>query len=162
MTVLSVSQEVETSETDSEVGSDTEGSSFDSSDETTVPVQSGPPQFVQKLIVFAAGLRLLLSAIMNTAAKVVVTILLGLAGTLQQLVCTQVYHTEVLQCLYVLPLSLSFFFYLVILCACSSVCVQVSHCPPSPQVCILGCFSVWYGGGCSDAPSACSSSALCV
>lgn len=69
------------SETDSEAGSDTEGSSFDSSEETTVPVQSGPPQFVQKLIVFAAGLRLLLSAIMNTAAKVVVTILLGLAGT---------------------------------------------------------------------------------
>lgn len=69
------------SETDSEGTSDTEGSSFDSSDETTVQVQSGPPQFVQKLIVFAAGLRLLLSAIMNTAAKVVVTILLGLAGT---------------------------------------------------------------------------------
>lgn len=74
------------SETDSEEASDTEGSSFDSSDETTMPVQSDPPQFVQKLIVFAAGLRLLLSAIMNTAAKVVVTILLGLAGTLQQLV----------------------------------------------------------------------------
>ncbi|KAF3696681.1 Piezo-type mechanosensitive ion channel component 2 Protein FAM38B [Channa argus] len=73
-------QEVEMSETESEEGSDTEGSSFDSSDETTVPVQSGPPQFVQKLIVFAAGLRLLLSAIMNTAAKVVVTLLLGLAG----------------------------------------------------------------------------------
>lgn len=72
------------SETDSEGASDTEGSSFDSSDDTTAPVQSGPPQFVQKLIVFVAGLRLLLSAIMNTAAKVVVTILLGLAGTLQQ------------------------------------------------------------------------------
>lgn len=75
-------QEVETSETESEEGSDTEGSSFDSSDETTVPVQSGPPQFVQKLIVFAAGLKLLLSAIMNTAGKVVVTLLLGLAGTI--------------------------------------------------------------------------------
>ncbi|KAK1898996.1 Piezo-type mechanosensitive ion channel component 2, partial [Dissostichus eleginoides] len=72
--------EVETSESESEDGSDMEGSSFDSSDETTVPVQTGPPQFVQKLIVFAAGLRLLLSAIMNTAGKVVVTLLLGLAG----------------------------------------------------------------------------------
>ncbi|CAG03237.1 unnamed protein product [Tetraodon nigroviridis] len=73
-------EEGETSESDSEEESDTEGSSFDSSDETTVPVQSGPPQFVQKLIVFAAGLKLLLSAIMNTAGKVVVTVLLGLAG----------------------------------------------------------------------------------
>lgn len=72
---------METSETsESEEGSDMEGSSFDSSEETTLPVQSGPPQFVQKLIVFAAGLRLLLSAIMNTAGKVVVTLLLGLAG----------------------------------------------------------------------------------
>uniref|UniRef100_UPI0037E7B47C piezo-type mechanosensitive ion channel component 2 n=1 Tax=Semicossyphus pulcher TaxID=241346 RepID=UPI0037E7B47C len=73
-------EDLETTETESEEGSDTEGSSFDSSDETTMPVQTGPPQFVQKLIVFAAGLRLLLSAIMNTAGKVVVTLLLGLAG----------------------------------------------------------------------------------
>ncbi|KAI3357269.1 hypothetical protein L3Q82_015721 [Scortum barcoo] len=73
-------EEVETSDTESEGGSDSEGLSFDSSDETTVPVQSGPPQFVQKLIVFAAGLRLLMSAIMNTAGKVVVTLMLGLAG----------------------------------------------------------------------------------
>ncbi|XP_075993196.1 piezo-type mechanosensitive ion channel component 2-like [Genypterus blacodes] len=74
-------EELETSDTESEGGSDiTDGSSNDSSDESTVPVQSGPPQFVQKLIVFAAGMRLLLSTIMNTAGKVVVTILLGLAG----------------------------------------------------------------------------------
>lgn len=79
--VLLACQEGETSESDSEEKSDTEGSSVDSSDETTVPVQSGPPQFVQKLIMFAAGLKLLLSAIMNTAGKVVVTVLLGLAGT---------------------------------------------------------------------------------
>lgn len=82
-TIIRNLQEVETSdvESESEEGSDTEGSSFDSSEETTVPVQATPPQFVQKLIVFAAGLRLLLSAIMNTAGKVVVTLLLGLAGT---------------------------------------------------------------------------------
>ncbi|XP_047463265.1 piezo-type mechanosensitive ion channel component 2 [Mugil cephalus] len=73
-------EDVETTDTESEGGSDTEGSSFDSSEETTAPVQTGPPQFVQKLIVFAAGLRVLLSAIMNTAGKVVVTLLLGLAG----------------------------------------------------------------------------------
>lgn len=76
---------METSETESDEESDTEGSSFDSSEETTVPVQSGPPQFVQKLLVFASGLKLLLSAIMNTAGKVVVTLMLGLAGTTQQL-----------------------------------------------------------------------------
>lgn len=79
---------METSDTESEDGSEIEVSSFDSSEETTtLPVQSGPPQFVQKLIVFAAGLRLLLSAIMNTAGKVVVTLLLGLAGTIQQQLC---------------------------------------------------------------------------
>ncbi|XP_029912219.1 piezo-type mechanosensitive ion channel component 2 [Myripristis murdjan] len=74
-------EEGETSDSESEGGSDiTDGSSYDSSDETTAPAQTGPPQFVQKLLVFAAGLRLLLSAIMNTAGKVVVTVLLGLAG----------------------------------------------------------------------------------
>ncbi|KAK5863316.1 hypothetical protein PBY51_000354 [Eleginops maclovinus] len=84
-------EEVETSETESDDESDTEGSSFDSSDETTVPVQTGPPQFVQKLIVFAAGLRLLLSAIMNTAGKVVVTLLLGLAGIMLPSLTSGVY-----------------------------------------------------------------------
>nr|XP_020471464.1 piezo-type mechanosensitive ion channel component 2-like [Monopterus albus] len=91
VSVSSVWQEVETSETESEVESDTEGSSFDSSDETTVPVQSGPPQFVQKLIVFAAGLRMLLSTIMNTAGKVVVTLLLGLAGIIMPSLTSSVY-----------------------------------------------------------------------
>ena len=42
---------------------------------------SAPPAFVQKLLVFVSGLRLLLSTIMNTAGKVVVTVQLGLAGT---------------------------------------------------------------------------------
>ncbi|XP_027880624.1 piezo-type mechanosensitive ion channel component 2 [Xiphophorus couchianus] len=74
------SEDVETSDTESEGEYETEASSFDSSEETTLPLQSSPPQFVQKLIMFAAGVRLLLSAIMNTAGKVVVTLLLGLAG----------------------------------------------------------------------------------
>lgn len=82
VTVPLAFQEGEISETESEDESDTEGSSFNSSEETTSPVQSAPPQFVQKLIMFAAGLKLLLSAIMNTAGKVVVTFLLGLAGTI--------------------------------------------------------------------------------
>ncbi|MEQ2157529.1 hypothetical protein GOODEAATRI_002699, partial [Goodea atripinnis] len=82
---------VENSDTESGEGYETEASSFDSSDETTVPVQSGPPQFVQKLIMFAAGLRLLLSAIMNTAGKVVVTVLLGLAGIILPSLTSGVY-----------------------------------------------------------------------
>ncbi|KAM9429324.1 piezo-type mechanosensitive ion channel component 2-like [Salvelinus alpinus] len=72
-------EDVEMSDSESEVESDvTDGLSCDSSDEiTAAPVT---PQFVQKFIAFALGLRLLLSAIMNTAGKVVVTVLLGLAG----------------------------------------------------------------------------------
>eukprot|EP00066_Takifugu_rubripes_P026302 XP_011615568.1 PREDICTED: piezo-type mechanosensitive ion channel component 2-like [Takifugu rubripes] len=84
-------EEGETSETESEEESDMEGSSSDSSEETTAPVQSGPPQFVQKLIMFAAGLKLLLSAIMNTAGKVVVTFLLGLAGIILPSLTSGVY-----------------------------------------------------------------------
>ncbi|KAM4570603.1 piezo-type mechanosensitive ion channel component 2 [Fundulus diaphanus] len=87
----SVPEDVETSDSESEGGYETEPSSFDSSEETTLPVQSGPPQFVQKLIMFAAGLRLLLSAIMNTAGKVVVTLLLGLAGIILPSLTSGVY-----------------------------------------------------------------------
>ncbi|XP_038867450.1 piezo-type mechanosensitive ion channel component 2-like [Salvelinus namaycush] len=73
-------QDVEMSDSESEVGSEvTDGSSYDSSDES-IAVPADLPQFVQKFIAFSLGLRLLLSAIMNTAGKVVVTILLGLAG----------------------------------------------------------------------------------
>ncbi|XP_055788849.1 piezo-type mechanosensitive ion channel component 2-like [Salvelinus fontinalis] len=73
-------QDVEMSDSESEVGSEvTDGSSYDSSDES-IAVSADLPQFVQKFIAFSLGLRLLLSAIMNTAGKVVVTILLGLAG----------------------------------------------------------------------------------
>ncbi|KAL7827663.1 hypothetical protein SRHO_G00333810 [Serrasalmus rhombeus] len=70
-------QDDETS--DSEYEEESDRSCSDSSEESkAAPVT--PPQFVQKLIVFAAGLRLLLSTVTNTAGKVVVTILLGLAG----------------------------------------------------------------------------------
>nr|XP_046223599.1 piezo-type mechanosensitive ion channel component 2-like [Oncorhynchus gorbuscha] len=73
-------QDVEMSDSESEVGSEvTDGSSYDSSDES-IAVPAALPQFVQKFMAFSLGLRLLLSAIMNTAGKVVVTILLGLAG----------------------------------------------------------------------------------
>ncbi|KAG7273270.1 hypothetical protein CRUP_009698, partial [Coryphaenoides rupestris] len=83
-------EEVETTDTESEGESDVSGS-FDSSDESTVVVNSGPPQFVQKLMVFAAGLRLLMSTIMNTAGKVVVTLLLGLAGIIAASMTSCVY-----------------------------------------------------------------------
>ncbi|XP_053092056.1 piezo-type mechanosensitive ion channel component 2 [Pangasianodon hypophthalmus] len=74
------SETEEASETsESEYEEESEASSTESSEEIKAP-PAGPPQFVQKLIVFAAGLRLLLSTMMNTAGKVIVTILLGLAG----------------------------------------------------------------------------------
>ncbi|KAM6977730.1 piezo-type mechanosensitive ion channel component 2 [Aplochiton taeniatus] len=85
-------KEVETSDTESEEESDvTEDTLYDSSDESTEVVPSDPPQFVQKLRVFAAGLRLLLSTIINTAGKVVVTILLGLAGIILPSLTSGVY-----------------------------------------------------------------------
>ncbi|KAL6456500.1 hypothetical protein MHYP_G00350440 [Metynnis hypsauchen] len=74
---LSDTEDDETS--DSEYEEESDRSCSDSSEESkAAPATS--PQFVQKLIVFAAGLRLLLSTVMNAAGKVVVTILLGLAG----------------------------------------------------------------------------------
>ncbi|KAJ8332691.1 hypothetical protein SKAU_G00424800 [Synaphobranchus kaupii] len=73
-------QDLEQSDSESDGDSEeSEGSSFDSSYETTATLHA-PPRFVQKLVVFAAGLRLLLAAVLNTAGKVVITILLGLAG----------------------------------------------------------------------------------
>ncbi|XP_061604090.1 piezo-type mechanosensitive ion channel component 2 [Phyllopteryx taeniolatus] len=70
------SEDPETSDAESDGGSERS----ESSDESTAPLESVPPQFVQKLLMFAAGLRLLLSALVDTAGKVVVTLLLGLAG----------------------------------------------------------------------------------
>ncbi|KAL2101975.1 hypothetical protein ACEWY4_003736 [Coilia grayii] len=67
------STDSETEDDDSEMGSTT-----DSSDSRERPAPS--PPIVQKLVVFMAGLRLLLTTVMNTAGKVVVTIQLGLAG----------------------------------------------------------------------------------
>ncbi|KAJ0064112.1 hypothetical protein NL108_000926, partial [Boleophthalmus pectinirostris] len=84
-------EDAETSDTESEEESESEGSSFDSSEETTVRTQTEPPQFVQKFLVFAAGLRLLLSTIMNTAGKVVVTLLLGLAGIILPSITSSLY-----------------------------------------------------------------------
>ncbi|KAK2840910.1 hypothetical protein Q7C36_012489 [Tachysurus vachellii] len=73
------SETEEASETsDSEYEEESEASSTESTGQIKAPPET--PQFVQKLIVFAAGLRLLLSTMMNTAGKVVVTVLLGLAG----------------------------------------------------------------------------------
>ncbi|KAF4109184.1 hypothetical protein G5714_010257 [Onychostoma macrolepis] len=56
-----------------------EGSSLGSSVKShTSPLTS--PDFLQKLIIFLNSLRLLMSSVMNTAGKVLVTVLLGLAG----------------------------------------------------------------------------------
>lgn len=75
--ILVLQEASETSE--SEYEEESEASSTESSEEIKAS-PAGPPQFVQKLMVFATGLRLLLSTMMNTAGKVVVTVLLGIAG----------------------------------------------------------------------------------
>lgn len=75
--------DLESTDFETEDDSESEGSStWDSSDESRDnAAASAPPAFVQKLMVFAAGMRLLLSTVMNTAGKVVVTVQLGMAGT---------------------------------------------------------------------------------
>ncbi|XP_076857380.1 uncharacterized protein LOC143511690 [Brachyhypopomus gauderio] len=64
---------------DSEYEEESEGSFSDSSEESITP-PAPPSQCVQKIMVLAAGLRLLLSTVINTAGKVVLAILLGLTG----------------------------------------------------------------------------------
>ncbi|KAL4646317.1 piezo-type mechanosensitive ion channel component 2-like [Arapaima gigas] len=66
-------------ESEEEDSRETEQSSSDSSEEDSA-TPATPPRFIQKLSVFAAGLRLLLTTILNTAGKVVITVLLGFAG----------------------------------------------------------------------------------
>ncbi|CAB1329419.1 unnamed protein product [Coregonus sp. 'balchen'] len=114
-------ENVEMSDSESEDGSDvTDGSSYDSSDEITA-APATPPQFVQKFIAFALGLRLLLSAIMNTAGKVVVTILLGLAGIAMPSLTSAVYFGTFLGLVWwwVLLRSLSLLFF-------STLCVMMA------------------------------------
>ncbi|XP_076122839.1 piezo-type mechanosensitive ion channel component 2 [Alosa pseudoharengus] len=110
------STESETEEDESEVGS-----TWDSSDESRDQVASAPPAFVQKLMVFAAGLRLLLSTVMNTAGKVVVTIQLAMAGIALPSLTSTVYFgtflTLVWLWVYGRPLSLLVF---------SSLCVMMT------------------------------------
>ncbi|XP_066558966.1 piezo-type mechanosensitive ion channel component 2 [Amia ocellicauda] len=109
------------SESESEESSaDTDGSSLDSSDQAA---QTGgnQPKFIQKLMVFAAGLRLLLTAVLNTAGKVVVTVLLGLAGIMLPSLTSAVYFSVFLWLVWCWachrPISLVLF---------SSLCVMVA------------------------------------
>ncbi|CAB1336250.1 unnamed protein product, partial [Coregonus sp. 'balchen'] len=114
-------EDVDMSDSESEVGSEvTGGSSYDSSDES-IAVPAALPQFVQKFIAFALGLRLLLSAIMNTAGKVVVTILLGLAGITLPSLTSVVYFGTFLGLVWwwVLLRSLSMLFF-------STLCVMMA------------------------------------
>nr|XP_055071604.1 piezo-type mechanosensitive ion channel component 2 isoform X1 [Misgurnus anguillicaudatus] len=64
---------------DSESEEESRTSETLSSDEKCEPSPVSPG-LLQKIIVFMTGLRLLLSSLMNTAGKVLVTLLLGLAG----------------------------------------------------------------------------------
>ncbi|XP_036842837.1 piezo-type mechanosensitive ion channel component 2 [Oncorhynchus mykiss] len=135
-------EDVEMSDSESEVESDvTDGSSCDSSDEiTAAPVT--PPQFVQKFIAFALGLRLLLSAIMNTAGKVVVTILLGLAGIALPSLTSAVYFGTFLGLVwwwvFLRSLSLLFFSTLCVMMAIFSaghlLCLYLYQLPLAQQI----------------------------
>ncbi|XP_052003940.1 piezo-type mechanosensitive ion channel component 2 [Xyrauchen texanus] len=70
----------EISDSDAEEDSRTsEDSLFDTSEENCSPT-SASPGILQKLIIFISGLRLLISSVLNTAGKVLVTVLLGIAG----------------------------------------------------------------------------------
>ncbi|ROI52198.1 Piezo-type mechanosensitive ion channel component 2, partial [Anabarilius grahami] len=71
-------EEISDSECEGESGA-SEGSSFDTSAQSRSSPASSP-DVLQKLIIFMTGLRLLMSSAMNTAGKVLVTVLLGLAG----------------------------------------------------------------------------------
>nr|XP_029521203.1 piezo-type mechanosensitive ion channel component 2-like [Oncorhynchus nerka] len=135
-------EDVEMSDSESEVESDvTDGLSCDSSDEiTAAPVT--PPQFVQKFIAFALGLRLLLSATMNTAGKVVVTILLGLAGIALPSLTSAVYFGTFLGLVwwwvFLRSLSLLFFSTLCVMMAIFSaghlLCLYLYQLPLAQQI----------------------------
>ncbi|XP_064877148.1 piezo-type mechanosensitive ion channel component 2-like [Oncorhynchus nerka] len=135
-------QDVEMSDSESEVESDvTDGLSCDSSDEiTAAPVT--PPQFVQKFIAFALGLRLCLSATMNTAGKVVVTILLGLAGIALPSLTSAVYFGTFLGLVwwwvFLRSLSLLFFSTLCVMMAIFSaghlLCLYLYQLPLAQQI----------------------------
>ncbi|RXM92853.1 Piezo-type mechanosensitive ion channel component 2 [Acipenser ruthenus] len=62
-----------------ESAEETEESTYSTTEETKEP-ENRRPKFILKIITFIGGLQLLLGEILNTAGKVVVTILLGLAG----------------------------------------------------------------------------------
>ncbi|KAK1157641.1 piezo-type mechanosensitive ion channel component 2-like [Acipenser oxyrinchus oxyrinchus] len=64
-----------------ESAEETEESTYSTTEETKEP-ENRRPKFILKIITFIGGLQLLLGEILNTAGKVVVTILLGLAGSI--------------------------------------------------------------------------------
>ncbi|XP_030641114.1 piezo-type mechanosensitive ion channel component 2 [Chanos chanos] len=114
-------EDLETSDSESDEGSiESEGSSLDSSDESTT-LPTAPPQFVQKLIVFGAGVRLLLCTIMDTGGKALVTVLLGLAGIALPSLTSAVYFGAFLSLVWcwVLGFSISLLFF-------SSLCVMMT------------------------------------
>ncbi|XP_072771947.1 piezo-type mechanosensitive ion channel component 2 [Nerophis lumbriciformis] len=131
-------EEPDTSDTESEADSESSGSS----DQSTVPLTSSPPQFVEKLLMFAVGLRLLLSTIMNTAGKVVVTLLLGLAGIILPSLTSSVYFATFLGLvwwwIFGRPISLLLFSSLCVMMAIFSaghlLAIYVYQLPLSQQV----------------------------
>ncbi|XP_056321992.1 LOW QUALITY PROTEIN: piezo-type mechanosensitive ion channel component 2 [Danio aesculapii] len=97
-----------------------EDSSFDTSAETRVPPDASP-DVLQKLMLFVSGLRLLVSSVMNTAGRVLVTFLLGLAGITFPCLTSALYFSVFLMLVWcwVLDCSISLLFF-------SSLCVMMT------------------------------------
>ncbi|XP_063049296.1 piezo-type mechanosensitive ion channel component 2 [Engraulis encrasicolus] len=117
------SDDEESSESETEDDDDDSdmGSTTDSSEASGGALPQPQPAFIQKLVVFMAGLRLLISSVMNTAGKVVVTIQLCLAGIALPSLTSSVYFGAFLMLVwlwvYNRPVSLLAF---------SSMCVMMT------------------------------------
>ncbi|XP_043104872.1 piezo-type mechanosensitive ion channel component 2 [Puntigrus tetrazona] len=97
-----------------------EGTSFGSSVKShTSPLTS--PDFLQKLFIFLTSLRLVMSSVMNTAGKVLVTILLGLAGIMFPSLTSALYFMVFLSLVWCWVLD-----YTISLLHFSSLCVMMT------------------------------------
>ncbi|KAA0716169.1 Piezo-type mechanosensitive ion channel component 2 [Triplophysa tibetana] len=101
--------------------SEDESRTSESSDEKKDPAALSSPPLLQKISVFLSTLRLLMSSLMNTAGKVLVTVLLGLSGVILPSMTSALYFA-VFVCLvwcWVLAFSVPLLYF-------SSLCVMMT------------------------------------
>ncbi|KAI7808253.1 putative piezo-type mechanosensitive ion channel component 2 [Triplophysa rosa] len=101
--------------------SEDESRTSESSDEKKDPAAPSSPPLLQKISVFLSNLRLLVSSLMNTAGKVLVTVLLGLSGVILPSLTSALYF-GVFVCLvwcWVLAFSVPLLYF-------SSLCVMMT------------------------------------